>query len=74
MLEHEEKYLVSFKRSVGYLKLLAELDLLKVKNSLRGTVIYAHSAYGKQSEIRGEVIKKSIFWSSPQVTYPDGFS
>jgi hypothetical protein len=30
LLEHEEKYLVSFKRSVGYLKLLAELDLLKV--------------------------------------------
>jgi hypothetical protein len=47
LLEHEEKYLVSFKRSVGYLKLLAELDLLKV--------IYAHSAYGKKpktTEIR----------------------
>ena len=29
-LETDEKYLVSFKRSVGYLKLLAELDLLKV--------------------------------------------
>jgi len=28
-LETDEKYLVSFKRSVGYLKLLAELDLLK---------------------------------------------
>jgi len=29
-LETEERYLISFKRSVGYLKLLAELDLLKV--------------------------------------------
>lgn len=29
LLELDDKYLVSFKRSVGYLKLLAELDLLK---------------------------------------------
>jgi hypothetical protein len=42
LLEQEEKYLVSFKRSVGYLKLLAELDLLKV--------IYAHSACGKNQK------------------------
>ena len=29
LLEKTEKYLKDFKRSVGYLKLLAELDLLK---------------------------------------------
>jgi hypothetical protein len=46
---------------VGYLKLLAELDLLKV--------IYAQSACGKKpktTEIRGEVIKKSFFGSVPK--------
>ena len=46
MLEQDEKYLVSFKRSVGYLKLLAELDLLKVGARLFSRAIAPERKHG----------------------------